>query len=120
MIFTVNHPSASSSSNELLLVDVRLTANGKCISGRALLDPGSTISTVAVHIVRKNGIARTSSDTKIKTLNRRVLGITDQLLLDVMNHKCTLPLYAVDSEFDFILGLNWFQALNALNAIKQH
>ena len=81
----------------------------------ALIDSGSMTSTISRRIVERSKLLMNSSDTIIKTLSNtnQVIGITNNVTVDVQDHKCRLKFYVIESDHDFILGLNWFHAMEA-------
>ena len=78
------------------------------------------MSTISKNFAQTNGIKVVKDDTRIKTLNHSssVIGITEQQKIDVKNHSCHISFYVVESDYDFILGLNWFHAMGAGVAIN--
>ena len=80
MLKVMNNVTASSSSGPLLTLEITLEKRGGEIVGTALLDPGSSVSTISKSLAQMHGIKVVKDDTKIKTLNHssKVIRITEQ------------------------------------------
>lgn len=98
----------SPSSDNLLTLDIRVSCKNKTIYGKALLDPGSSVSTISSSKADELEVRIQPANIIIETANGRtnVGGLTDFVEVNVAGHVCELPMYVVDHRYDFIFGLN--------------
>jgi hypothetical protein len=117
----LNNITAEASSDKLLKIAVEILHEEGKIKGKALIDPGSMVSTISKRLAIKYKLKINQSDTIIKTLNRSsvVVGVTDLVKVNTRDHICKMKMYVIDNDYDFILGLNWFNAMSAGLIIRE-
>ena len=118
----VNVISASNTSENLIKIPV--TVNG--MECKALLDTGAMVSVISENVVRKltkvNKIAAEKSNIKITTIlneSSEENNVTNLVDLIVYGNEFKMKFIILESNYDLILGMNWFQAAQAGIAIGQ-
>ena len=99
-------------------VDKLLTIKGHIndVEGRALLDTGSSVSVISLSMVRELNIKYGYSDLVVNTIINKsatVLGMTEELEVNIKEHCCLIRFYVLDNKYEMLLGLNWFEAVGA-------
>ena len=112
VIYECNMIKANTASSQLLTVNAKIY-DKFCL---ALLDPGSMVCTISKKLVDELCLKINESFDVLETAGEntsKVIGITDQIEIEVKNRKCSVKFYVLDNKYDVILGLNWFQAMSA-------
>ena len=80
------------------------------------LDSGATTCVLSERIARKHNFKILKSNVMVKVAHNeiiKVVGVTESLLVNVKGHTCKLKMYVLpNSEFECLLGLNWFVKMN--------
>ena len=108
----INMVSAPTSVDRLLTIKGHV--HGK--EGLALLDSGSTVSVISLEMVKALNIEYGYSNQVVNTIinkSAEVLGITEELEVNVKGHSCMIRFYVLDNKYELLLGLNWFAAVGA-------
>ena len=121
VIRMLNNITAEASTTKLLKIGVKVTTDQGVIEGRALIDPGSMCSAISREMALKYNFKINESETTLKALNvaQDVIGVTDEVDVNVRDHVCKMKLYIIENDYDFILGLNWMEAVDAGVISKQ-
>ena len=104
---------ASSGENSILSTDALVNGNAVQVS----FDSGATASIISSEVIKRYEMKTIPSDIKVKTADNSVIniiGVTEQVTIEVHGHICKLSLLIMDHEdHDVLLGLNWFAATGA-------
>ena len=122
----VTETSARKSENREELVFQATSEENSILSTEALVDghavqvsfdSGATASIISNDVVKKYSLKTLTSDIKVKTADNsvsNVIGVTEEVTIEVHGHICKLSLLIMDHEdHDVLLGLNWFAATGA-------
>jgi hypothetical protein len=75
------------------------------------------VSTISRKIANELKLSKHDTKLRIKTADNHVsqaIGIVKNVEIDINNHKCKMKeLVIMDNEYDIILGVNYFEAMNA-------
>ena len=100
--------------NDINLLNIKGSLNGIPII--MTLDSGATTCVLSERIARKHNFKILKSNVMVKVAHNeiiKVVGVTESLLVNVKGHTCHLKMYVLpNSEFECLLGLNWFVEMN--------
>ena len=100
--------------NDIHLLNIKGSLNGIPII--MTLDSGATACVLSERIARKYNFKILKSNVMVKVAHNeiiKVVGVTESLLVNVKGHTCHLKMYVLpNSEFECLLGLNWFVEMN--------
>ena len=104
---------ATSEENSILSTEALVDGHAVQVS----FDSGATASIISNDVVKKYSLKTLTSDIKVKTADNsvsNVIGVTEEVTIEVHGHICKLSLLIMDHEdHDVLLGLNWFAATGA-------
>ena len=109
-IYSISIQANSSKSIDTSLLNVNGYLNG--IPTVFTLDTAATATIISEKFAKSNNIKFNESDTKVKVANDNlveVAGQTDELHIEIKSHTCKLKMFVLpNSDFEVLLGLNWF------------
>jgi hypothetical protein len=107
-VFSIGVYTEVNDETNLLTIDGTLDG----IPLKMTLDSGASTSVVSESFVMSHNLTILESDVMVKLAHNeviKVLGKTKPLTVEVKGHTCILSMYILpNSEFDCLLGLNWF------------